>query len=153
MDRYARTRLFRIYEGLNGQPAFVFVMGGVRAVQQRRWTRCDGGQLDYLLEVEQMPYVSVGIIPLGQRRSLFPGEAFYLYDETLLRQEYWSASLQTSRPETISHFVRVFDALREQAVFGADAPHPVRADDHSRTVAVSVKQGKSDHSRHARHRE
>ncbi|SDL14687.1 Helix-turn-helix domain-containing protein [Nocardioides sp. YR527] len=166
MDRYARTKLFRIYEGLNipgwlqtldytrelftlhahihglplenveeaarnrmlrkkflgtGRPAFVFVMEEYALYSNTGGRDVMGGQLDYLLEVEQMPYVSVGIIPLGQRRSLFPGEAFYLYDETLLRQEYWSASLQTSRPETISHFVRVFDALRDQAVFGAEA--------------------------------
>ena len=166
MDRYARTKLFRIYEPLNipgwlqtldhtrelftlhakihglplenveeaaqnrmlrkkflgtGKPAFVFVMEEYALRSNVGGRDVMEGQLDYLLEVEQMPYVSIGIVPEGERRSLFPGEAFYLYDETLLRQEYWAASLQTSSPETIAHFVRVFDALRDQAVFGAGA--------------------------------
>lgn len=117
----AQNRMLRKKFLGTGKPAFVFVMEETALRTNVGGRDVMDGQLDYLLEVERMPYVSVGIIPEGQRRTLFPGEAFYLYDETLLRQEYWSASLQTSRPETIAHFVRVFDALKEQAVFGAAA--------------------------------
>lgn len=121
VEEAAQNRMLRKKFLGTGRPAFVFLLEEYALYSNVGGRDVMAGQLDYLLEVERMPYVSVGVLPLGARRTLFPGEGFYLYDETLLRQEYWSASLQTSRPETIAHFVRVFDALRDQAVFGAEA--------------------------------
>ncbi|MFI5624858.1 DUF5753 domain-containing protein [Nocardioides sp. NPDC051685] len=121
VEEAAQNRMARKKFLGTGRPAFVFLLEEYALYSNVGGRDVMHGQLDYLLEVAQMPYVSVGVIPLGQERTLFPGEAFYLYDENLLWQEYWSASYQTSNPEKIAHFVRVFDALRDQAVFGAAA--------------------------------
>ena len=121
VEEAAQNRMARKKFLGTGAPMFAFVLEEYALYSNVGGRDVMNGQLDYLIEVSQMPYVSVGIIPVGQPRTLFPGEAFYLYDETTLWQEYWSASYETSDPEKIAHFVRVFDALRDQAVSGTEA--------------------------------
>lgn len=121
VEEAAHNRMARKKFLGTGRPAFAFVLEEMALCNNVGGRDVMDEQLDYLIQVEQMPYVSIGVIPLGQVRALFPGDGFYLYDEKLLRQEFWSGSLETSRPETIAHFGRIFDALRDQAVFGVGA--------------------------------
>ncbi|MEV5198377.1 helix-turn-helix transcriptional regulator [Streptomyces sp. NPDC053720] len=117
----ARNRMARKRFLGTGAPIFSFLLEASALTNNTGGARVMNGQLDHLLEVSRLPYVSVGIIPQGRERSLYPGEGFYLFDEALLKQEFWSGAFQTSRPENVSYFVRVFAALQGQAVFGAAA--------------------------------
>lgn len=121
MEEAAQNRMLRKKFLGTGRPRFVFVIEELALCNNIGGRSVMNAQLDYLIEVGRMPYVSIGIIPLGLERSLFSGEGFYMYDDTLLWQEFWSASFETARAENIAHFSRVFDALKEHAVFGSAA--------------------------------
>jgi transcriptional regulator with XRE-family HTH domain len=121
VDESAENRMLRKKFLGTGKPKFVFLIEASALVNNTGGAVVMNGQLDHLLEVDRMPYVSIGILPPGRQRTLFPGEGFYLFDDSLVHQEFWSGTFRSSRPENIAHFVRVFAALREQAVFGAAA--------------------------------
>ncbi|MBC7277483.1 helix-turn-helix transcriptional regulator [Nocardioides sp.] len=125
VEQAARNRLERQRFLGTGTNSFVFVLEAAMLYTNVGGADVMGEQLDRLLEVAAMPYVSIGIIPLGQPRSLFPGEGFYLFDDQLVVQEFWSGSLRSSRPEDINYFLRTFEAQRDQAVFGAAAVEQV----------------------------
>ncbi|WP_308198657.1 helix-turn-helix domain-containing protein [Actinomadura litoris] len=127
VEEAARNRMARKRFLGTGAPIFAFLLEASALANNIGGVGVMGGQLDYLDEVSRLPYVSVGIIPQGRMRSLYPGEGFYLFDEDLLKQEFWSGAFQTSRPENIAYFVRVFAALRDQAVFGAAAQDEIEA--------------------------
>lgn len=121
VDEAAENRMLRKRYLGTGKPKFVFLMEASALCNNTGGVEVMNRQLDYLIEVGRMPYVSIGILPPGRQRSLFPGEGFYMLDESLVWQEFWSGAFKTSRRENIAHFVRVFNALRDQAVFGAAA--------------------------------
>ncbi|RBQ17547.1 transcriptional regulator [Spongiactinospora rosea] len=123
----ARNRMARKRFLGTGSPIFTFLLEASALANNMGGREVMAGQLDYLEKVSSLPYVSVGIIPDGRIRSLYPGEGFYLFDESLLKQEFWSGAFQTSRPDTIAYFVRVFAALRAQAVFGSAAGVEIEA--------------------------
>ncbi|WP_327089556.1 helix-turn-helix transcriptional regulator [Nonomuraea sp. NBC_01738] len=78
-------------------------------------------QLGLLAGIATLPHVSLGLIPRGKTRSLYPGEGFYIFDETLVRSELWSGGFRSTQPEEIGTYLRAFTMLRAQAVFGAAA--------------------------------
>lgn len=125
VEQAARNRLERQRFLGTGTNSFIFVLEAAALYTNVGGVEVMSGQFDRLLEVAAMPYVSVGIIPLTQPRSLFPGEGFYLFDDQLIVQEFWSGSLRSSRPEDINYFLRTFDALKAQAVFGAAAAEQI----------------------------
>ncbi|GAB2690453.1 helix-turn-helix domain-containing protein [Kitasatospora kifunensis] len=127
VEEAAQNRMVRKRFLGTGAPIFSFLLEASALTNNTGGVEVMSGQLDHLLEVMKLQYVSIGIIPQGRVRSLYPGEGFYLFDESLLKQEFWSGAFQTSRPENISHFVRVFAALRDQAVFGTAARSEIEA--------------------------
>ena len=127
VEEAAQNRMVRKRFLGTGAPIFSFLLEASALTNNTGGVEAMNGQLDHLLEVAKLPYVSIGIIPQGRVRSLYPGEGFYLFDESLLKQEFWSGAFQTSRPENIAYFIRVFGALRDQAAFGAAARHEIEA--------------------------
>lgn len=127
VEEAAQNRLLRQRLLGTGTNSFVFVLEASALYNNTGGVEVMSEQFDRLLEVASMPYVSVGVIPLGQRRKLYPGEGFYLFDEQLVMQEFWTGALRSSQPEDIRYFLRAFAALRDQAVFGAAAVEQVEA--------------------------
>ncbi|MEU6403121.1 helix-turn-helix transcriptional regulator [Streptomyces sp. NPDC046985] len=78
-------------------------------------------QLDRLLGVVGMDTVRLGIVPLDAVLRLPPGSAFWVLDDRLVTVENWHAELWLEDAETIALYRRVWDALAESAVFGAEA--------------------------------
>ncbi len=127
IEEAAQNRMVRKRFLGTGTPIFSFLLEASALTNNTGGVEVMNGQLDHLLEVMKLQYVSIGIIPQGRERLLYPGEGFYLFDESLLKQEFWSGAFQTSRPENIAYFVRVFATLRDQAVFGAAARNEIEA--------------------------
>ena len=102
MDLYARTELIRIYEALH-IPGFLQTLNYTRA------------QFAITARVHRLP----------------PAEMEEAAENRMRRKKFlgtgWSGAFKTSRPENIAHFVRIFAALREQAVFGAAAREAIDA--------------------------
>lgn len=84
-------------------------------------------QLDLLLLVTSRPNVVLGIIPPGGPRKVWAGEPFYIFDEKLVRSGYWSGAFRTRRPEDITLYLKIFEMLREQAVYGTAARELIEA--------------------------
>ena len=61
------------------------------------------------------------IIPAaGERHSLTQG-SFWMFDDTRVRIETVSASLTITQPRDIALYARVFELLRQSALYGRDA--------------------------------
>ncbi|MFC8727993.1 helix-turn-helix domain-containing protein [Streptomyces bacillaris] len=87
---------------------------------------CDGpelaGQLRYLYEVMSRPNVSLGIIPLGaRRRTVWPLEAFYAFDDAQVAVETLTAEVNITAPGEVRTYLRAFAELSRIAVHGAPA--------------------------------
>ncbi|MGA5823636.1 helix-turn-helix domain-containing protein [Kitasatospora sp. NPDC094028] len=79
------------------------------------------GQLDHLLVIASLPNVSVGVIPFRARRTVWPLEAFYVFDESLVAVETLTAEINVTAPGEIRTYLRAFAELARIAVHGAEA--------------------------------
>ncbi|MGV9267675.1 Scr1 family TA system antitoxin-like transcriptional regulator [Kitasatospora sp. NPDC003701] len=71
--------------------------------------------------VASRPNVSVGIIPFRARRTVWPLEAFYAFDESLVAVETLTAEINVTTPGEIGTYLRAFHELAKIAVHGAEA--------------------------------
>lgn len=78
------------------------------------------GQLDHLLGISSLPNFSVGVIPFRARRTVWPLEAFYAFDESLVT-ETLTAEINGTAPGEIRTCLRAFAELAKIAVHGAEA--------------------------------
>jgi transcriptional regulator with XRE-family HTH domain len=79
------------------------------------------GQLDHLLSVMTQPNVSLGVIPFGVRREIWPLEAFYAFDDALVAVETLTAEVNVTAPGEIRTYLAAFGGLSKIAVRGPDA--------------------------------
>ncbi|MFC8275381.1 helix-turn-helix domain-containing protein [Streptomyces sp. NPDC057271] len=79
------------------------------------------GQLRHLLEIMSRPNVSLGIIPFTARRSVWPLEAFYAFDEDQVAVETLTAEVNIKAPGEIRTYLRAFAELSQVAVHGREA--------------------------------
>lgn len=79
------------------------------------------GQLRYLLEVMRRPNVSLGVIPARVRRTVWPLEAFYAFDEDVVAVETLTAEINIESPDEIRTYLKAFRELGRLAVHGPDA--------------------------------
>ena len=79
------------------------------------------GQLGHLLEVMSLPAVSLGIIPADARRTIWPLEAFYVFDGRLVTVETLTAEINITAPSEVQDYARAFADLARCAVRGSAA--------------------------------
>lgn len=79
------------------------------------------GQLAHLLDVMPLVSVSLGIIPLTAQRTVWPLEAFYLYDDRQALVETLTAEVNLTQPRELADYARAFTELSKMAVYGAAA--------------------------------
>lgn len=86
---------------------------------------CDGpelvAQLQYLQEVSTRPNVSLGIIPFTARRTVWPLEAFYAFDDVQVAVETLTARVNVTAPGEVRTYLRAFAQLSRSAVYGPEA--------------------------------
>lgn len=78
-------------------------------------------QLDRLTGVIGMDTVELGIVPLDASLKLPPGSGFWIYDDRQVVTETWHAELWIDDADSVATYLRVWNTLRESAVYGADA--------------------------------
>ncbi|MER8027792.1 helix-turn-helix transcriptional regulator [Streptomyces bauhiniae] len=114
--RLARSRV--VYEGNHR-----FALLVEEAVLHYRV--CNGpdlaAQLRYLQEVMARQNVSLGIIPFGVRRTVWPLEAFYAFDEAQVAVETLTAEVNITEPSEVHTYLKAFAELSRIAVYGATA--------------------------------
>jgi transcriptional regulator with XRE-family HTH domain len=79
------------------------------------------GQLDRLLSVMTLPNVSLGIVPLMGERQVVGSTGFWIFDESLVSLETPTASIDVTQPQEIGMYLRMFERLREPAIYGRQA--------------------------------
>ncbi|MGW5971239.1 DUF5753 domain-containing protein [Streptomyces sp. NPDC055186] len=85
------------------------------------------GQLTHLLTVMPLPSVSLGIIPTGVPRTVWPLEAFYLYDDQHTVVETLTAGINIRQPRELADYAKAFQGLARTAVHGDAARALIRA--------------------------
>ncbi|KOT93593.1 XRE family transcriptional regulator [Streptomyces rimosus subsp. pseudoverticillatus] len=78
-------------------------------------------QLDFLLEAMAFPAVSLGVIPVSERRTMWPLETFMIFDKERAQVETLSAEINITAPGEISVYLRAFQQLQRMAVYGDEA--------------------------------
>lgn len=78
-------------------------------------------QLGHLLEIMSRPNVSLGIIPFTARRTVWPLEAFYAFDDTQVAVETLTAEVNITTPGEIRTYLRAFAELSRTAAHGSEA--------------------------------
>ncbi|MGC4936476.1 helix-turn-helix domain-containing protein [Kribbella sp. DT2] len=79
------------------------------------------GQLDRLLTVMTLPNVALGIVPTMIERQAVGSAGFWMFDDKLVTLETTTASIEVSQQQEIALYTRMFDLLRQSAVYGRDA--------------------------------
>lgn len=114
--RVARSQVIQ-----DGRRRFAFLVE--EAVLRYRIGDADtmAGQLGYLLAVMALPNVSLGVIPFGAERKVWPLEAFYLFDAHRVNVELLTAAVNITAPGEIAVYAQAFKELSGLAVHGAQA--------------------------------
>jgi transcriptional regulator with XRE-family HTH domain len=79
------------------------------------------GQLDRLLGLTSMHNVSLGIIPMMVARTAVASMGFWIFDDSLVALETPTASIEVNRPQEIQLYARMFEELKNAAVYGRAA--------------------------------
>ncbi|MBZ6250583.1 helix-turn-helix transcriptional regulator [Streptomyces olivaceus] len=82
-------------------------------------------QLDRLAGTVGMDTVELGVIPLSASLRIPAANGFWILDEQLVIAEDWHAELWLDDAETVASYLRVWETLRESAVYGADAQNVI----------------------------
>ncbi|MFF3640454.1 helix-turn-helix domain-containing protein [Streptomyces sp. NPDC002564] len=83
-------------------------------------------QLHRLLAVMRRQRVSVGVLPFGIRRTVWPVESFYAFDHSQIAVENLTAEVNITTPGEIAIYLDAFARLATSALFGAAATERVR---------------------------
>jgi transcriptional regulator with XRE-family HTH domain len=78
-------------------------------------------QLDRLAGMIGMDTVELGIIPLGASLKIPTANGFWVLDQRLVIAEDWHAEIWLDDADSVTTYKRVWNILRESAVYGADA--------------------------------
>ncbi|MEV6985522.1 helix-turn-helix transcriptional regulator [Sphaerisporangium sp. NPDC051017] len=78
-------------------------------------------QLNYLLVGMRQANISLGIIPNGASRKQKLTESFLIYGDTTVVIELVSAMVNLTQPRDIALYVKCFDELRTDALYGPKA--------------------------------
>ncbi|MFF7082084.1 DUF5753 domain-containing protein [Streptomyces lavendulae] len=114
--RIARSRF--LYEG--GHRFAVVIEEGV--LRHRFGTAEEmAGQLRHLLAVMPLASVSLGVIPFGAERTVWPLEAFYLFDDERVVVETLTAEINVHQPRELADYESAFAELASMAVYGDKA--------------------------------
>jgi transcriptional regulator with XRE-family HTH domain len=95
---------------------------GEQVLHTRRGTPSEHAeQLQHLLEVMRLPFVSVGIIPADVQRFAIATAGFWIFDQNAVALETPTAAIKVTRPQEIARYAAMFERLRAEAVYGERA--------------------------------
>uniref|UniRef100_A0AAU2JIQ1 Helix-turn-helix domain-containing protein n=1 Tax=Streptomyces sp. NBC_00049 TaxID=2903617 RepID=A0AAU2JIQ1_9ACTN len=114
--RVARSRF--LYEGNH---RFVVLMEETVLRHRVGTAQTMAGQLQHLLTVMPLPSVSLGVIPFGAERTVWPVESHYIYDEERVAVETLTARITVTQPRELADYARAFAGLAKSAVHGDQA--------------------------------
>jgi len=85
------------------------------------------GQLDRLAGVIGLDAVELGVVPLTAPLKVPAANGFWILDDRLVITEDWHAELWLDDADSVTTHLRVWNTLRESAVYGSDAQSVIAA--------------------------
>ncbi|MDF5758816.1 helix-turn-helix transcriptional regulator [Spongiactinospora sp. TRM90649] len=79
------------------------------------------GQIERLIATSTLPNVVVGVIPFTARLPKSPVHGFWIYEETLVMVETFSAEMSLIQPDEIELYGRIFALMHDVATYGRPA--------------------------------
>lgn len=77
-------------------------------------------QLDRLVSLSRLPYVTVGVVPLAGRMPDFPMTCFSVHDDRLVIVETFHSEITTRDPRDVQTYVDTFQRFADVALYGDD---------------------------------
>ncbi|WP_327733407.1 helix-turn-helix domain-containing protein [Streptomyces nojiriensis] len=84
-------------------------------------TETMAGQLGHLMTISLWQQVSLGVIPMGAQRIMWPNEGFWIYDGERVLIELASAEVTLTQPSEVATYERIHAELARIAVHGKAA--------------------------------
>ncbi|MFE7172581.1 Scr1 family TA system antitoxin-like transcriptional regulator [Streptomyces sp. NPDC057616] len=84
-------------------------------------------QLDRLTGLLGMDTVELGVIPFTAAVKIVPANGFWVLDDPLVVAEDWHAELWLDDTDNITLYRKVWQTLRESALYGADTHNVINA--------------------------
>ncbi|MFD9374576.1 helix-turn-helix domain-containing protein [Streptomyces sp. NPDC059999] len=81
-------------------------------------TETMAGQLGHLMTVSLWQQVSLGVIPMGAERIMWPNEGFWIFDRERVLIELASAEVTLTQPSEVATYERIHAELARIAVHG-----------------------------------
>ncbi|MET7390666.1 helix-turn-helix transcriptional regulator [Streptomyces sp. NPDC005529] len=78
-------------------------------------------QLDRLTALIGLDTVTLGVIPFGVRSPFSPKHGFWIIDDRLVVADTWNAELWLDSADDVAYYRKVWNLMREAAVFGHQA--------------------------------
>ncbi|MFF1813878.1 helix-turn-helix domain-containing protein [Streptomyces sp. NPDC058251] len=78
-------------------------------------------QLDRLGSLIGLDTVTLGVVPFGARTPFSPKHGFWIIDERLVIADTWNAELWLDAADDVAFYRKVWDLMRESAVFDHQA--------------------------------
>lgn len=78
-------------------------------------------QLDHLAGVMDVDSVELGVVPFHAPLKIPPANSFIILDDRVAVTEDWHAELWLEDADTIATYLKIWNTLRESAVYGAQA--------------------------------
>ncbi|MPZ63805.1 MAG: helix-turn-helix domain-containing protein [Propionibacteriales bacterium] len=79
------------------------------------------GQLEHLMSMMSLPNVSLGIVPSAADRDVIGSAGFWVFDDKLVKLDTPTATIEVTQPQEVALYTRMFDVLRQPAVYGRQA--------------------------------
>jgi transcriptional regulator with XRE-family HTH domain len=106
----------------------IAVVLGEQALRTRFGTSDEhADQLDHLLALMRLPFVSLDVIPADVQRHALATIGFWIFDNNAVALETPTAAVKVTRPQEIARYLAMFDLLRAEAVQGREARDLVQA--------------------------
>lgn len=105
----------------------IAVVLGEQALHTRRGTPEEHvDQLNHLLALMRLPFLSVGIIPADAGRHAIATIGFWIFDNNAVAPETPTAAIKVTRPKEIALYAALFEQLHAEAIYGTRARQLIR---------------------------
>ncbi|GAA1555282.1 helix-turn-helix transcriptional regulator [Kribbella sancticallisti] len=121
IDEAVAARMIRQSVLYQGSKTFSVVLEEAALTTRFGGAETLAGQLDRLLSVMGLPNVSVGIVPRTAEREVIGQAGFWIFDDKMVSLETPTAGIEVTQPQEIALYSRMFDHLRQPAIYGRDA--------------------------------
>jgi transcriptional regulator with XRE-family HTH domain len=145
IDELVEFKLNRTASIMNASRKLLVILG--EEALRTRFGTADAheDQLLHLASCAKLPYLSLGVVPSSVPRWGFASIGFWIFDSRAVALETPTAKLTVTRPQEVQLYARLFEHLKAQAVFGAEARrHIMEEIDQGITRPASSEPGQGD---------